>query len=62
SAWEDGHLQTNQAGPAFGLPMARLYTEYFRGSLWLYSCHGYGTDVFIRLGLSLDNRETKQLI
>lgn len=31
------------------LPLARLYTEYFGGSLELMSIYGHGTDIFIRL-------------
>eukprot|EP00128_Syssomonas_multiformis_P003866 Colp12_sorted_trinity150504_noHs@6625 len=37
------------AGLGFGLPMSRVYAEYFGGSLQLYSLHGYGTDVYLRL-------------
>ncbi|KIM29095.1 hypothetical protein M408DRAFT_128025 [Serendipita vermifera MAFF 305830] len=36
------------AGLGYGLPMARLYTGYFGGSLELMSMHGHGTDVFIK--------------
>ncbi|PIA16143.1 alpha-ketoacid dehydrogenase kinase, partial [Coemansia reversa NRRL 1564] len=37
------------AGLGFGLPMARLYAEYFGGSLDIVSMEGYGCDVFLRL-------------
>lgn len=33
----------------FRLPMARLYANYFGGSLQLVSLHGYGADCFIKL-------------
>ncbi|KAJ2188213.1 hypothetical protein IW144_005877, partial [Coemansia sp. RSA 522] len=37
------------AGLGFGLPMARLYAEYFGGSLDIVSMEGYGCDVFLKL-------------
>ena len=37
------------AGLGYGLPTARVYAEYFGGSLQLVSLVGWGTDTFIRL-------------
>ncbi|GAA5965769.1 hypothetical protein JCM3765_007337 [Sporobolomyces pararoseus] len=42
-------LQTNVgtlAGLGFGLPLSRIYAEYFSGSLDLVSMWGWGTDVY----------------
>ncbi|KNC73670.1 hypothetical protein SARC_13771 [Sphaeroforma arctica JP610] len=43
----------NPAGPmaglGFGLPMTRVYAEYFGGSMDMYTMDKYGTDVFLRL-------------
>jgi hypothetical protein len=32
-----------------GLPMSRVYAEYWAGSLELHSLEGYGTDVFLQI-------------
>jgi len=37
------------AGLGFGLPMSRLYAQYFGGSLDLFSLHGWGSDVLLKL-------------
>ncbi|KAF9818915.1 hypothetical protein IEO21_02453 [Rhodonia placenta] len=37
------------AGLGYGLPMSRLYTRYFGGSLDLMSLDGWGCDVFLKL-------------
>ncbi|KAL0578413.1 hypothetical protein V5O48_003563 [Marasmius crinis-equi] len=37
------------AGLGYGLPMSRLYTKYFGGSLDLMSLEGLGTDVYLKL-------------
>ncbi|KZV91582.1 alpha-ketoacid dehydrogenase kinase [Exidia glandulosa HHB12029] len=37
------------AGLGYGLPLARLYCNFFGGSLELKSLHGHGTDVFVKL-------------
>ena len=37
------------AGLGFGLPMSRVYAEYFGGALEITGMHGYGSDVFLRL-------------
>ncbi|TFK72600.1 26S proteasome subunit P45 [Pluteus cervinus] len=37
------------AGLGYGLPMSRLYTTYFGGSLGFNSLEGWGSDVFVKL-------------
>lgn len=37
------------SGLGFGLPMAKIYAEYFGGSLNLISLEGHGCDVFLEL-------------
>ncbi|KAH7108318.1 branched-chain alpha-ketoacid dehydrogenase [Auriculariales sp. MPI-PUGE-AT-0066] len=37
------------AGLGYGLPLARLYANFFGGSLELKSLHGHGVDVFLKL-------------
>lgn len=37
------------AGFGYGLPISRLYAQYFGGDLKLISMDGYGTDVYIHL-------------
>lgn len=41
----DGQL----AGLGFGMPMSKMYSEYFGGSLQVVSMNGYGTDVYLTL-------------
>ncbi|KAG0229146.1 hypothetical protein BGW42_001761 [Actinomortierella wolfii] len=37
------------AGLGFGLPLARIYAQYFGGSMHLISLDGHGCDVFLKL-------------
>src|SRR3954454_22978829 len=37
------------AGLGYGLPLARIYANYFGGSMNLMSLYGHGCDVFLRL-------------
>ncbi|KAJ7849115.1 atypical/PDHK/BCKDK protein kinase [Mycena olivaceomarginata] len=37
------------AGLGYGLPMSKLYAQYFGGSLDLMSLEGWGSDVFLKL-------------
>eukprot|EP00037_Helgoeca_nana_P021953 m.223173 g.223173 ORF g.223173 m.223173 type:complete len:408 (+) comp25836_c0_seq1:73-1296(+) len=37
------------AGLGFGLPMTKLFSQYFGGSLEMIPMHGYGTDVYLTL-------------
>lgn len=47
------HNQTSfkapMAGFGYGLPISRLYAQYFGGDLKLISMEGYGTDVYLHL-------------
>eukprot|EP00128_Syssomonas_multiformis_P011841 Colp12_sorted_trinity150504_noHs@3652 len=46
------------AGTGFGLPFARVYSNYFGGSLKFHSMHGYGLDMFLQLKRTKDTMET----
>ncbi|KAG0269906.1 hypothetical protein DFQ27_001455 [Actinomortierella ambigua] len=37
------------AGLGFGLPLARIYAQYFGGSMHLISLDGHGCDIFLKL-------------
>ena len=49
------------AGLGFGLPMSRVYANYFRGSLDVFSMYGYGFDVFLRLNHLGDQMEMLEI-
>ncbi|KAI0027413.1 atypical/PDHK/BCKDK protein kinase [Vararia minispora EC-137] len=48
------------AGLGFGLPMSRLYAQYFGGSLELFSLDGWGCDVLLKLRC-LDHAEDAEI-
>ncbi|XP_004857737.1 pyruvate dehydrogenase (acetyl-transferring) kinase isozyme 1, mitochondrial isoform X2 [Heterocephalus glaber] len=55
-------VETSRAAPlagfGYGLPISRLYAQYFQGDLKLYSLEGYGTDAVIYIkALSTDSIE-----
>lgn len=49
------------AGFGYGLPIARLYAQYFGGNLKLISMEGYGTDVFLHLNKLSSSTEPLQV-
>ncbi|XP_041939567.1 pyruvate dehydrogenase (acetyl-transferring) kinase isozyme 2, mitochondrial [Alosa sapidissima] len=52
------HDRPPLAGFGYGLPISRLYAQYFQGDLQLYSMEGHGTDAIIHLkALSTDSVE-----
>ena len=55
---DSGHAMAPLAGFGVGLPLSRLYTQYFGGDLDIKSMDGYGTDCYVylnRLGDSCEN-------
>ncbi|GAA5930484.1 hypothetical protein JCM21900_006736 [Sporobolomyces salmonicolor] len=48
------------AGFGYGLPIARLYAQYFGGNLKLISMEGYGTDCYIHLSRLSSSSEPLQ--
>ncbi|KAG0144818.1 hypothetical protein CROQUDRAFT_79530 [Cronartium quercuum f. sp. fusiforme G11] len=47
--FEGTDFKAPMAGFGYGLPIARLYAQYFGGNLKLISMEGYGTDVYLHL-------------
>lgn len=59
----DGSLESLTTRPpdlrlGIGLPMSRIYAEYWAGSLELHSLEGYGVDVFLQIP-KLGNKNEK---
>eukprot|EP00126_Sphaerothecum_destruens_P007244 Sdes_comp19759_c0_seq1m11795 len=55
--FRDGSLGGPMAGLGFGMPMTRVYANYFGGSVELCSLDGLGSDVFLRLNHIGDSPE-----
>ncbi|SGZ57747.1 CIC11C00000001692 [Sungouiella intermedia] len=47
--YNQSSFKAPMAGFGYGLPISRLYSQYFGGDLKLISMEGYGTDVYIHL-------------
>jgi hypothetical protein len=52
--WHEGSLDSLTSRPpnlrlGMGLPMSRVYAEYWAGSLELHSLEGYGVDAFLQI-------------
>ena len=43
------------------LPMCKVYTDYWNGTLEIYSVQGYGSDVYLTLGKIGTNHDKLQL-
>lgn len=54
---EDFGRENPLAGLGYGLPISRLYLQYFGGDLELKSMEGHGTDSFVHLSRLTDNEE-----
>lgn len=53
-SWHEGSLDSLTSRPpnlrlGMGLPMSRVYAEYWAGSLELHSLEGYGVDAFLQI-------------
>ena len=46
---DETSFKAPMAGFGYGLPISRLYSQYFGGDLKLISMENYGTDVYIHL-------------
>lgn len=49
-----GHVPMHGFG--YGLPISRLYASYFGGDIRIQSMEGYGTDIYVYLGVLSDNK------
>lgn len=49
SEYNQTSFKAPMAGFGYGLPISRLYAQYFGGDLKVISMEGYGTDVYIHL-------------
>ncbi|TVY45414.1 [Pyruvate dehydrogenase (acetyl-transferring)] kinase 2, mitochondrial [Lachnellula subtilissima] len=54
SMWQDSSLSSLSSRPpnlrlGMGLPLSRVYAEYWAGSLELHSLEGYGVDAFLQI-------------
>ncbi|KAJ7532695.1 hypothetical protein O6H91_13G014700 [Diphasiastrum complanatum] len=52
-----GNLSSVMAGYGYGLPVSRLYANYFGGDLQIISMEGYGTDAYLHLNRLGDVQE-----
>lgn len=57
SEYNQTSFKAPMAGFGYGLPISRLYAQYFGGDLKLISMEGYGTDVYIHLNKLLSSLE-----
>eukprot|EP00929_Paragymnodinium_shiwhaense_P058367 TRINITY_DN29217_c0_g1_i2.p1 TRINITY_DN29217_c0_g1~~TRINITY_DN29217_c0_g1_i2.p1 ORF type:complete len:394 (-),score=88.56 TRINITY_DN29217_c0_g1_i2:86-1267(-) len=46
---QDDNSMRQMAGYGFGLPLSRVYAQYFGGDIHVQSMHGYGTDVYLNI-------------
>lgn len=53
-------VDSPMCGLGYGLPLSRLYAEYFGGSLEIVSMEGYGTDAYLYLKRVGDHHEPIQ--
>ncbi|KAM0748315.1 pyruvate dehydrogenase kinase [Meredithblackwellia eburnea MCA 4105] len=53
-------VRSPMAGLGYGLPIARLYAQYFGGNLKLIPMEGYGTDVYLHLSRLSSSTEPLQ--
>lgn len=47
------------AGYGFGMPLSRVYAQYFGGDITVQSMRGYGTDVFVNVNHLGDKQENE---
>lgn len=56
----NSEFKAPMAGFGYGLPLSRLYAQYFGGDLELISMEGYGTDVYLNLNRLSSSSEPLQ--